>query len=159
MPASFITMGVQRIALEGPLEISSSALLAIHLAPTVTLDWNKGRLVVDLEVSWVSPRHFMKYWGAYRDWRERWLESSATCSSLSLESSGEALPNIISQGVKTSYMEERSGPEQKKEAYPSFNGIQWEFVWVLLRSCLFFLPGQNSEVYLHNEVVDLCLIL
>lgn len=152
-------MGVERIALEGPLQISSSTLLATHLAPTVTLGWNKGKLVVDLEVSWVSPRHFMKYWGACRDLREKWLESSATCSSLSLESSGRALPNIISQGVNTSYMEECSRPEQKKEAYPSFIGLQWEFVWVLLRSCLFFLPGQNSEVYLHNEVVNLCRIL
>lgn len=117
-------MGVERIALEGPRQISSSALLATHLAPTVILDWNKRRLVVDLEVSWVSPRHFMKYWSACRDLREKWLESSATCSSLSLESSEGALPNIISQGVNTSYMEECSGPEQKKEAYPSFIGLQ-----------------------------------
>lgn len=159
MPATFVTMGVKRSALEGPLQISSRALLATHLAPTVSLDWNKGRLVVDLEVSGVSPRHFMKYWGACRDLREKWLESSATCSSLSLESSGGALPNIISQGVNTSYREERNQPKQRKEAYPSFIGLQWEFVWVLLRSCLFFLTEQNSEVCLHNKVVNLCLIL
>lgn len=125
MSATFITMWVERIALEGPLQISSSGILATHMAPTVSLDWKKGRLVVDLEVSWVSPRHFMKYWGACRDSTEKCLESSANCSFWAWKAMGDSSKHNIT-GVNTSYMEEHSVPKQRKEAYPSFTGLQWE---------------------------------
>lgn len=131
MPPTFIIMGVERIALEGPLQISSSALLATHLAPTVSLDWNKGRLVVDLEVSWVSPGHFMKYWGACRDSREKCLESSANCSSLSLENSGGGSSKDNLTGGK--YL--LYGGAQRAKAKEGGLPILY---WTSMRACLSF---------------------
>lgn len=76
-------------------KVHFSAPLSTYLIQVIQLNTNKGKLEVDSEVYWVSWI-VQQIERGYRDFRKEYLESSANFWSLSPESNGGRLPNIIS---------------------------------------------------------------
>lgn len=56
MPTAFTAVEVEGITMLGPFQVGFSTPVATRFTQMVSSNSNKGKLVMDLEVSWVSRR-------------------------------------------------------------------------------------------------------